>query len=180
MPITPKIFITIAIAVFFTTCSSNDGKNANSGSSNQAVNSANSNNNVTAVKDDVDELEMTIKLPFHPEEAVWREENLSKQNADNRVPAPTDKKLVAVLRFLKEDANKIVAQAGNYKPPAPEIINTENWFPAELIAQSQTSGDETLKGLSYSANDFIQIPYSDGKITRIEGTDYFVLELFTK
>jgi len=122
---------------------------------------------------------MAIKMPFHPEEAVWREDVLGK-SGDNRVPAPTDKKLTAVLRFLKDDAAKITAQAEKYKPATPATINTEKWFPAELIAQSQTSGDETVKGSSYPANDFLNPPYSDGKITRIEGTDYFVLELFAK
>jgi hypothetical protein len=99
---------------------------------------------------------------------------------DNRVPAPTDKKLTAVLRFLNEDADKIVAQAASVKAAAPSTINTEKWFPPELIAQSRTSGDDTLKGLSYPANDFYNAPYSDGTFTRIDGTDYFVLELFAK
>jgi hypothetical protein len=122
---------------------------------------------------------MVIKLPFHPEEAVWREEILGKPGG-NRVPAPTDKKLTAVLRFLEADADQIVAQAEKYKPAANHKISTESWFPAELIAQSQTSGDDTVKGKSYSANDFFNAPYTEGRITRIEGTDYFVLELFTK
>ena len=117
---------------------------------------------------------MTIKLPFHPEEAVWREETPGK------TPAPTDKKLIAVLRFSKDNADKVTAQAEKYKPGADVKINTESWFPAELIAQSQTSGDETLKGISYPANDFFNTPYTDGKISRIEGTEYFVLELFAK
>jgi len=172
----PKIFIALLIVAIFTACGSNNS--ANSNSANQTANSANS-NSTASIKDDADELEMTIKLPFHPEEAVWREEVLGK-SGDNRVPAPTDKKLTAVLRFLKEDADKIVAQAEKYKPAANEIINSENWFPAELVAQSQTSGDETIKGKSYAANDFYNPPYSDGKLTRIEGTDYFVLELFAK
>ncbi len=172
----PKIFIALIIAAIFTSCGSN--KTANANSANQNANSANS-NSAASIKDDGDELEMTIKLPFRPEDAVWREEVLGK-TGDNRVPAPTDKKLIAVLRFLKEDADKIVAQAEKYKPATPEIINSENWFPAELIAQSQTSGDETLKGKSYAANDFYNVPYSEGKLTRIEGTDYFVLELFAK
>jgi hypothetical protein len=172
----PKIIITLLIAVFFNNCSSNGSNLSNTNSANKASNSANS----VALKDDIEELEMTIKLPFHPKEAVWREDNLGNKNTDNRVPAPSDKKLLAVLRFLKDDANKIVAQAEKQKPAAPEIISPEDWFPAELIAQSRTSGDGTLKGSSYAANDFLQMPYSDGKITRIEGTDYFVLELFAK
>ena len=172
----PKIFIALLIAAIFTACGSNTDVNSNS--ANQTANSANS-NSAASLKDNIEELEMTIKLPLHPEEAVWREENLAK-NGDNRVPAPTDKKLTVVLRFLKDDADKITAQAEKYKPAASEIINSENWFPAELVAQSQTSGDETLKGKSYAANDFYNVPYADGKLTRIDGTDYFVLELFAK
>ncbi|HVE59105.1 MAG TPA: hypothetical protein VNB22_19940 [Pyrinomonadaceae bacterium] len=172
----PKLFIALLIAAIFTGCASNNAPNTNA--ANQSANSANS-NGAASIKDDADELEMMIKLPFHPEEAIWREEVLGK-TGDNRVPAPTDKKLTAVLRFLKEDADKITAQAEKYKPAATEIINSESWFPTELVAQSQTSGDETLKGKSYAANDFYNPPYTDGKLTRIDGTDYFVLELFAK
>jgi hypothetical protein len=176
MQTAPKIIIALFIAAFFTACTSNHPQNSNS---NQAANTAANSNSSNSVKDDVDELELTIKLPFHPEDAVWREEPLGKAGSD-RVPGPTDKKLVAILRFLKDDADKIAAQAEKYKTATPEIITTESWFPAELIAQSQTSGDETLKGSSYPATDFYNAPYTDGKITRIEGTDYFILELFAK
>lgn len=177
MQTAPKIFIALLFAALFAaSCSSSETENSNSNS--RTANSANSSNS-NAVKDDIDELELTIKIPFHPEEVVWREDVLGK-TGDSRVPAPTDKKLTAVMRFLKDDAAKITAQAEKYKPATPATINTEKWFPAELIAQSQTSGDETVKGSSYPANDFLNPPYSDGKLTRIEGTDYFVLELFAK
>jgi hypothetical protein len=173
----PKIFITLLFATLFAgSCASTGTENSNANG--QTANAVNT-NTANSVKDDIEELELTIKMPFHPEEAVWREDLMGKMG-DNRVPAPTDKKLTAVLRFLKDDAAKVVAQAEKYKPAAPATIPTEKWFPAELIAQSQTSGDETVKGLSYPANDFLNPPYADGKITRIEGTDYFVLELFTK
>jgi hypothetical protein len=172
----PKIFTALLIAALFTACTSSETEKSNSNKQN--ANTANSNSS-NSVKDDIEELEMAIKMPFHPEEAVWREDVLGK-SGDNRVAAPTDKKLTAVLRFLKDDAAKVTAQAEKYKPAAPATIPTEKWFPAELIAKSQTSGDETIKGSSYPANDFFNPPYSDGKITRIEGTDYFVLELFAK
>jgi hypothetical protein len=174
----PKFIIALLFAALFPACTANDANSANQNSANQAAAAANS-NKANAVKDDVDALEMTVKLPYHPEEAVWREEPLGKA-ANDRVPGPTDRKLVAVLRFLKDDADKITSQAEKYKPAAPETIETESWFPAELIAQSQTSGDETVKGASYPANDFYNPPFSEGKITRVDGTDYFVLELFTK
>lgn len=178
MQSSPKIFIALLmLTAIFTACGSNNA--ANSNAAGQTANSANS-NSAASVKDDIEELELTIKLPFHPEEAVWREDVLGK-TGDNRVPpAPSDKKLIAVLRFLKDDADKITAQAEKYKAAVPETINSETWFPAELVAQSQTSGDETLKGKTYAADDFYNAPYADGKLTRIEGTDYFVLELLAK
>ncbi|HEY8562885.1 MAG TPA: hypothetical protein VIL74_21080 [Pyrinomonadaceae bacterium] len=170
-----KIIIAVLFSAVFAACTADDANTANQNSANQTTTATNSN----SVHDNVDELELTIKLPYHPEEAVWREEPVGKAPT-GRVPGPTDRKLIAVLRFPKEDADKITAQAEKYKPAAPETIQTESWFPAELIAQSQTSGDETVKGASFPANDFYNPPYSDGKITRVEGTDYFVLELFTK
>ncbi len=68
-------------------------------------------------------------------------------------------------------------QAGTYKPAAEADIDAETWFPAELIAQSQLSGDESLKGTAFAADDFLHEPYNQGKITRINDTNYFVLEL---
>ncbi len=127
------------------------------------------NDNKTPPKDDVEELERIIKLPFHPEEAIWRETDLNASKGE--------KKLTVVLKFLAEDASKIVEQAEKYKPAASVDIDAEDWFPAELIAQSQLSGDGNLKGKSYAASDFLEAPYTSGKITRIDNTDYFVLEL---
>lgn len=178
MQIAPKVFFIACIALFFTACPSNTAKNSNSSNRNAANANAGS-SNANSIKDDIDELELTIKVPIHPEEVVWREETLGN-TGDDRVPSPTDKKLIAVLRFLKDDANKLTAMAEKYKPAAPDTLSPEKWYPAELIAQSQTSGDGTLKGSSYAANDFYNLPYTDGKLTRIAGTDYFVLELFAK
>ena len=127
------------------------------------------NENKIPPKDDVEELERIIKLPFHPEEATWRETDLNALNGE--------KKLTVVVQFLSEDANKIVEQVEKYKPAVASDIDAEDWFPAELIAQSQISGDINLKGKSYAANDIFQSPYINGKITRIDDTDYFVLEL---
>jgi len=141
-------------------------KNANL-SANKTANYAN--DNKVPPKDDVEELERIIKLPFHPEEAIWRETDVNSPKGE--------KKVTAVVQFLSEDTNKIIAQAETYKPVAAVDIDAEDWFPAELIAQSQLSGDGNLKGTSYAANDFLQPPFTDGKITRINNTDYFVLEL---
>jgi len=74
-------------------------------------------------------------------------------------------------------ADKLVEEAKKIKPPTPAKIGSELWFPAELIAQADNSGDDTLNGTTYAANAFFQPPFTDGKLTRIQGTDYFVLEL---
>jgi len=44
----------------------------------------------------------------------------------------------------------------------------------------ELSGDDSLKGLAYSADSFFQEPYTSGRVIRIDGTDYFVLELSAK
>ena len=152
------------LAPLMTGCASNSPNiTANSSVANsQAVNPADSN----AVKDDLEDFRQIVKLPFEPEEVVWREES-----PDGK------KKTTAVLRFAPPDTEKIAAQAGTYRAGTPAVIETETWFPAELIAQSQLSGDETVKGTTYAANDFLQPPYMNGKLTRIENSDYFVLEL---
>ncbi len=134
----------------------NSNQNANT-----AANSANS--NVAATKDDLEEFGKIVKLPFTPEEVTWRETK--------------DKKIIAVLRFSAADAQNLIKQIEKQKQSAPVEINAENWFPPELIAKSQQSGDETLKGKEYAADDFFLAPFNKGKITRIDDTNYFILEL---
>ncbi|MBA2495293.1 MAG: hypothetical protein H0V31_11430 [Acidobacteria bacterium] len=174
MRISPtKLCCVFILSIFlFNGCGKNENSNIN-----QPINQTANNDNANIPKDDVEELERIIKLPFHPEEATWRETDLETKGSDNRVPAANGKKLTVVLKFSAEDANKIIEQAEKYKPAAASDVDAEDWFPAELIAQSQLSGDENLKGKSFVANDFLQPPYVNGKITRISNTDYFVLEL---
>ncbi|HTK37868.1 MAG TPA: hypothetical protein VL325_05200 [Pyrinomonadaceae bacterium] len=135
-------------------------------SSSNAVNSAanESSKNTETANSDIEGLRQTIAMPFEPEDAVWR------GGAD-------EKKLIAVLRFSTADADKITEEAKKIKPPTAAKIGSELWFPAELIAQADNSGDDTLNGTTYAANAFFQPPFTDGKLTRIEGADYFVLEL---
>ncbi|MCA1637367.1 MAG: hypothetical protein LC768_03365 [Acidobacteria bacterium] len=123
------------------------------------------------------ELSKIIKLPLTPEEVTYKEVNSNIDKGGKMLPTTDGKKLIVVLKFSPQDANQIVAQAEKYKPPVGAEIDAENWFPAELVAQSQLSGDETLKGTAYAANEFLQPPFNNGKITRIADTDFFVLEL---
>ena len=148
--------------VIFTSCGSQSNTNT------QANSAANSNaSNSTTAKTNVEELGMLINVPYESEEAFWKDD-------------AAHKKLVAVLRFPQPEANRLIADAEKVRPAQQTTIPSEPWFPPELIAQGDLSGDDTLNGKSYAANAFFQDPYNDGRITRIEDTDYFVLELSSK
>jgi len=181
MKLAPTIFLFASIFVgqIFVACRASENQNGGSqnSDSNNSVNSQILGENANSIKDNVEELELTIKLPAHPEEALWRED---KMNVQGDAPAQDGKKLTAVLKFTAEDAARIVAQTETYRPATPAQVETESWFPAELIAQSELSGDETLKGNAYAANDFMQPPFADGKLTRLENSNYFILELFAR
>jgi hypothetical protein len=165
----------LCLVQLFAACASNTAENANAGLPEQAVNQSSENSN--KIGDTVESLKTIIPLPFEPEETVWREESVKVSNAENKPVPVNNKKLTAVLRFTAEDADKMASQAETHKPPTHAQIQTEDWFPAELIAQSELSGDETLKGMYYAANDFMQPPYTEGQIIRIENSNYFILEL---
>ena len=164
-----KSIVSLALSIFLlNACAGNKTSNTNSFA--QGVDSKTE----VVAKDDLEELGKIIKLPFVPEEATYSEVNLNDRN-----PPTNQKKFVAVLKFSAENANQIVAQAEKYNPPAPADIDAENWFPPELVAKSQETGDDFLKGVAYAANDFIQSPYINGRLMRINDTNYFVLELFS-
>ena len=140
-------------------------KNTNSG---MPANSSNTTaENANTAKTNVEELELLVNIPYDAEDIVW------KQDAGN-------KRVIAVLRFSPEDSNKIVIEAGKFGPAENVSVATEPWFPDELTAQSDMSGDSALKGLAYPANNFYQEPFTSGQITRIKDSDYFVLELSAK
>lgn len=170
MKILPALlfFVFAAGAIFFSACSG--GEIANTSSNANRGNAANTfNKNTSAASDDVEELGKIIKLPVVPEEATWRELSEGAKR----------KKIIAVLRFAPADAQNLVAQAEKYSPAKTESIGVESWFPAELVAQSQLSGDETVKATTYAANDFFQNSYNSGRFSRIEETSYFVLEIIS-
>ncbi|MDQ3323766.1 MAG: hypothetical protein M3525_15225 [Acidobacteriota bacterium] len=163
-----KILNIFCLGVFFlNACAGNENVNSSTQSNQTAVNPGEK-NNAQIVKDDADELGKIVNLPFAPEEATWREDTID---------VPNRKKLTAVIKFSDEESANIVRQAESVKPSVNSAIDAETWFPAELIAQSQLSGDETLKGATFSADNFLRSPYNQGKVTRINETNYFVLEL---
>lgn len=163
-----KILRTVVILALFLCAMLNPG--CGGGNKNANLGSAVSNGpleNTNSAKSNIEELSLQVNVPYEAEDIVW------KETADH-------KQIIAVLRFSSEDANRVVAEAAPRQAPQNVILSSETWFPAELIAQSEMSGDDSLNGLAYAADRFYQEPYTSGRIVRIEGTDYFVLELSAK
>jgi hypothetical protein len=127
-----------------------------------AANSANTSN--PAPKDNIEEFADLVRLPFTPEEVAWKE-------------APGGKSITAIVRFSSENASKMAAEVAKNGQPTMETLSVETWFPTELIAQGEVTGESTVKGESYPAEPFLSPPYKKGKITRIENTDYFILQI---
>ncbi len=177
MRIYAKNFHDISIASFLLvvslfTLSCSDSNEANSNNANQATN-VNANNSVVP-KDNAEELSTLIKLPILPDEknderVDWREETVDQKG----------KKITAILKYNEENTAKIIALAEQHKPGAIVEIGVEEWYPAELTAQTQLSGNESLKGLVYEAKNFLNPPYTHGRLIRIDESNYFVLELTT-
>lgn len=158
----------VLILAFFTAISvfaACGGKNIGGLSSSQSANNAD--HKSKAAKTNVEELGLIVNVPYDAEDVVWKED-------------PAGKHLVAVLRFSKTDSDKLVTDAERIRKGQNITLPSETWFPSELIAQSETSGDDSLKGAAYAPDSFLQPPYTDGTITRIENTEYFVLDLTAK
>ncbi|HLM00612.1 MAG TPA: hypothetical protein VK400_06120 [Pyrinomonadaceae bacterium] len=164
---TKSIWLLLLSVVFSVSCGNQTESNAGGkASSNSAQVAGNENSCVS--NDDVAALGNQVLLAFVPEEVVWCEEKA--KDSDN-------KKLTAVMKFTEEDAKNLVAQAEKHRPAEAVEVGTEQWFPLELNAQSRLSGNESLKGNSYAPTDFIQLPYKNGRLIKIEDSNYFILEL---
>ena len=140
-------------------CSS---KSENNNVANASANS--SNTAQVGPKDNIEELGMLVHLPFEPEEVAWEEK-------------PDQKKMTAVIRFSPENAAKMAAEVAKNGQPSADTLTVESWYPNELIAQGELTGESTVKGQSYPAEPFLNPPYTKGKITRVENTDYFILQI---
>lgn len=135
---------------------------------------ANVNSNANVAEDSEIKLNEYVDIPFEPEQdSVWREDDLDQQ-------AGGGKRLVAVFRFSSEDGEEIRSRLSGGKAAFDAKVDPEPWFPAELIARSSTTGDETLKGKGYNAGSLARPPYKTGTLVHIDETDYYVLTLLTK
>ena len=179
--ITKKAGLIFAVCIFsFTSCKQYDETQNLNAPTPDLTQSANANNAANLAKDDAEELNEIIELPFQPDEeaTVWRENLPENKQNKNQVPESYSKRLIAVMKFSEEDSQKLVELVSSHQPPPqPTETTTETWFPPELVAASGVSGNETLKGTAYSAQDFFKSPYTAGRLIKIDETDYFVLEL---
>jgi hypothetical protein len=152
------IFILLTL-LGFTACSDD--------TENEANKNTNSNTKIQKqigeISDDADDLTEFVKLPFIPEDVSWQQLEVSG-----------GKKIVAVIRFTAEDTMTILGQS----QAAEKVeIAAERWFPQELTAQSDVSGDQVLHGTTYATNIFFKEPFNKGRIVKLDNSDYFVIEV---
>lgn len=154
----PIVFL--SAAVFSAGCGQPPTANSNAASA--------SSNQIASVpkkaNDQAEELGLFVNFTWEPEDLLWRQDEAKKM-------------IVAVFRLDAEDGKKLSDQVVLRSPGAPKEVQVEDWFPAELIAQSESTGGTSVEGTAFPADDFYQPPYSQGTITRVNGTDFFVIEL---
>ncbi len=114
--------------------------------------------------DKPEELGLLINFTLEPEDIVWLQNESSK-------------KIVAVFRLDPEDTKKLADQLAGKSQGEPKSIAVEDWFPPELVAGGEATDASTVDGTSYPADDFYQPPFSQGTITRVNNTDFFVIEM---
>ena len=115
--------------------------------------------------DDSDDLAEIIKLSFIPEDVVWQQYEVNG-----------GKQIIAVIRFTPADTATILAQSQTGEKVE---LAAERWYPQELIAQSDTAGDQVLHGTTFVTNIFYKDSFDKGKVIKLDGSDYFVLEIST-
>ncbi|QQS33635.1 MAG: hypothetical protein IPM50_03365 [Acidobacteriota bacterium] len=154
----PIALLLLAFALFG--CSAKQEGPANSPASPQTDQSA-----AQGVPSDrLEDLKLLVRVPFEAEDGVWRID-------------PRSKKLTAVLIFTPEDARLLLDELRKGGEGNDAEIALESWFPEELIAKGEMSGDAELRGKSYPADVFLMESYKSGRVIHIEETEIFILEL---
>ncbi len=152
------LFVLFAMLVF-TACNEEVESNSN----NKAASDAQTQKQIGETSDDVDDLAEVIKLPLLPEDVTWQQFEMSG-----------GKKIIAVIRFKPEDTAIVLAQS---QAGEKAELAAERWFPQELTAQSDISGDQVLHGTIYATNAFYKDSFNKGRVTKLDGSDYFIVEL---
>ena len=150
----------ILTSMFLAGCGGNAADGANN--ANAAVSSVASNTN--KANTNAEELGMLINFAWETEDLAWKKDDAKKA-------------LTAAFRLSPEDAKKLSEQLASKGQGAPKEVAVEDWFPAELIAQGESTGAASVPATAYAASDLYQEPYTQGTISRVEGTDYFVIEV---
>jgi hypothetical protein len=128
---------------------------------------------VSEPKDDIDEFEKMVRLPYYPEDVTWQETTVESS------PEGNGTKIRAILLFKQEEFEKLMALPDKQTSSGTIELEAENWFPDELVARSDFSGDRVLKGIIYPADSYLAAPYIKGRLLLLEGTDFFILEVST-
>ena len=142
------------------------GCGSGSGGNNNSVNAV-STPDPNAPRTGVEELGLLINVPYEAEDCIWKQD-------------PATKAITAVLRFDAEDTGKLAADVEKLGPPVEASVPMQTWFPGDMVVDSDLRGDDQLRGKAYAADPFFQEPYVKGRLLRIGGTEYWVLEIQPK
>lgn len=168
------ILALIPIFAFAAGCARRATREANNTTSDKSNSNRTLEPGMDGARDNADELRTLIRLPYDPEDLVWKEYPANASNGGSR------RRLLAVLQFSPADSRKIVESAAKIRPGNPISLSSEDWFPKELVTQSEMSSGDGIQATAYSANDFLLPPFDQGSISHVNDTDFFVLELFAK
>jgi len=172
-----SFLIVLSLCLLINTLGGCSKPTSNTGNSNNQTDQANADRAVEpgmeGAKDNADELETLVKLPYEPEDLVWKEFPAAADGS-------TARRVLAVFQFGVADAKKVVENASHVRPGSPVLLPTEKWFPKELITQTEVSGEEGIRATSYAADEFLNAPFNTGTLSRVDNTDFFVLEVFAK
>ncbi|MGH9949899.1 MAG: hypothetical protein ACRD6X_22250 [Pyrinomonadaceae bacterium] len=165
-----SIFLVVIFgSIFISSCSSNRNSNDNIQSApNANSNIGNSTDPTKTTNDNIEELRTIIIVPFEPDEVVWR---VFKGTG-------SEDRLVAVFRLMKNDAESFSSKvSANVADVA--AVSVEDWFPAELKAMGETTGESNISCSVLPAAEFVQEPYSNGTVYVVPDSGYIVVELRT-
>ncbi len=167
----PFLIVTFIFCILsFAACNGNDA--ANNGNQVNTVSRGEQPSPSDQAKDNIEELGSIINLSFEPEDVAWQDNAANSTNGNVR-------KLVAVLRYSPENTKRVVAAAVKTGQGTPGTRGTETWYPAELVSQGEIGGDDSVNVVTYSAGEFLRPPFTEGKLSAVENSDYFILELQT-
>jgi hypothetical protein len=144
--------------------SNNAASNADAQNANRAVEPG-----MEGAKDNAEELGTLVRMPYEPEDLAWKEYS-----------TPQGRRLLAVFQLTDEDSRKLIEAASKARPGSSVSIASEKWFPKELVTQNEMSGDTGIQATSYAADEFLQPPFSEGTVSRVDNTNFFVLEAFAR